>query len=479
MEKKIPTTFVGEIAEGLTQVSPEISKARLRIFYKGFNRNQGYITDEFAEKLLSSLPYTPVVGIFNDLVKDFGGHNQDRNVAKIYGVVPQDPHFAWEDHLDSDGVMRTYACTDVYLFTGRYDAAKLIPGKQQSMELDTKTIRGDWQVINEYGQEGFVYTDAQFIGLSVLGDDKTPCFEGSAFYELVSQFNDFMAAKTSNGGNDMALEITKPVAGSDQVESEIDAAASATPAESSDPSTEQTEDTTDSTPSNESAAETADETPDGDSATDDKKDEEPTDDKKDEEKPADSTSDEKPEDKKEEEKPADSESNPDEDKKEEDKPTDSACEDKKADAEAQEEEKKEEDKPADSELTPSNFENLNNKILELNQQLATYEAEANKFKDLYTALKADYDVLVAEKNKELAAQKDAKLQEYTSYISDAVKQDFESRLDSYSTVDDLEKDLLFAAKPSLFAKHDDFAPTSTYEADEDEITALIKKSMKH
>lgn len=479
MEKKIPTTFVGEIAEGLTQVSPEISKARLRIFYKGFNRNQGYITDEFAEKLLSSLPYTPVVGIFNDLVKDFGGHNQDRNVAKIYGVVPQDPHFAWEDHLDSDGVMRTYACTDVYLFTGRYDAAKLIPGKQQSMELDTKTIRGDWQVINEYGQEGFVYTDAQFIGLSVLGDDKTPCFEGSAFYELVSQFNDFMAAKTSNGGNDMALEITKSVAGSDQVESEIDAAASATPTESSEPSTEQTEDTTDSTPSNESAAETADETPDGDSATDDKKDEEPTDDKKDEEKPADSTSDEKPEDKKEEEKPADSESNPDEDKKEEDKPTDSACEDKKADAEAQEEEKKEEDKPADSELTPSNFENLNNKILELNQQLATYEAEANKFKDLYTALKADYDVLVAEKNKELAAQKDAKLQEYTSYISDAVKQDFESRLDSYSTVDDLEKDLLFAAKPSLFAKHDDFAPTSTYEADEDEITALIKKSMKH
>lgn len=482
MEKKIPTTFVGEIAEGLTQVSPEISKARLRIFYKGFNRNQGYITDEFAEKLLSSLPYTPVVGIFNDLVKDFSGHNQDRNVAKIYGVVPQDPHFAWEDHLDSDGVMRTYACTDVYLFTGRYDAAKLIPGKQQSMELDTKTIRGDWQVINEYGQEGFVYTDAQFIGLSVLGNDKTPCFEGSAFYELVSQFNDFMAAKTSNGGNDMALEITKPVAGSDQVESEIDAAASATPAESSDPSTEQTEDTTDSTPSNESAAETADETPDGDSATDDKKDEEPTDDKKDEEKPADSTSDEEPEDKKEEEKPADSESNPDKDKKEEDKPTDSACEDKKADAEAQEEEKKEEDKPADSELTPSNFENLNNKILELNQQLATYEAEANKFKDLYTALKADYDVLVAEKNKELAAQKDAKLQEYTSYISDAVKQDFESRLDSYSTVDDLEKDLLFAAKPSLFAKHDDFAPTSTYEADEadeDEITALIKKSMKH
>ena len=103
----------------------------------------------------------------------------------------------------------------------------------------------------------------------------------------------------------------------------------------------------------------------------------------------------------------------------------------------------------------------------------------DKYMNLYTALKADYDVLVAEKNKELAAQKDAKLQEYTTYISDAVKQDFESRLDSYSTVDELEKDLLFAAKPSLFAKHDDFAPTSTYEDSEDELAALIKKSMKH
>ena len=184
MEKKIPTTFVGEIIGGLEKVTPEISKTRLSIFYKGFNRNQGYITDEFAKKLLSSLPYTPVVGIFNDLVKDFGGHDQDRNVAKIYGVVPQEPNLAWEERFDPDGVTRTYACTDVYLYTGRYDAAKLIPGKQQSMELDIDTIRGDWQTIN--GQEAYVYTDARFIGLSVLGNDKTPCFEGSAFFELVN-----------------------------------------------------------------------------------------------------------------------------------------------------------------------------------------------------------------------------------------------------------------------------------------------------
>ena len=441
MEKKIPTTFVGEIIGGLEKVTPEISKTRLSIFYKGFNRNQGYITDEFAKKLLSSLPYTPVVGIFNDLIKDFGGHDQDRNVAKIYGIVPQEPNLAWEERLDPDGVTRTYACTDVYLYTGRYDAAKLIPGKQQSMELDIDTIRGDWQTIN--GQEAYVYTDARFIGLSILGNDKTPCFEGSAFFELVNKFNNFMAANTLNGGTDMVLEDTKIVASAtEQPETAVEQVVEATPEgpEEVTQSEESTETAVDNGDSVESESDAAEDTPDGDS--------------------------EKEEPGKEEDTPSDSETPKEEEEKEEE-PSDAACN------------KKQDNQMADSELTIENFEKLNSKILELNQKLATYETEANKYMNLYTALKADYDVLVAEKNKELAAQKDAKLQEYTTYISDAVKQDFESRLDSYSTVDELEKDLLFAAKPSLFAKHDDFAPTSTDEDSEDELAALIKKSMKH
>ena len=455
MEKKIPTTFVGEIIGGLEKVTPEISKTRLSIFYKGFNRNQGYITDEFAKKLLSSLPYTPVVGIFNDLVKDFGGHDQDRNVAKIYGIVPQEPNVAWEERFDPDGVTRTYACTDVYLYTGRYDAAKLIPGKQQSMELDVDTIRGDWQTIN--GQEAYVYTDARFIGLSVLGNDKTPCFEGSAFFELVNKFNNFMAANTLNGGTDMVLEDTKIVASAtEQPETEVEQVVEATPEgpEEVTQSEESTETAVDNDDSVESESDAAEDTPDGDSEKEEPEKEENKDDD-------DGSAKEEEEDT-----PSDSETPKEEEKKEEES-SDAACN------------KKQDNQMADSELTLENFEKLNSKILELNQKLATYETEANKYMNLYTALKADYDVLVAEKNKELAAQKDAKLQEYTSYISDAVKQDFESRLDSYSTVDELEKDLLFAAKPSLFAKHDDFAPTSTYEVDEDEITALIKKSMKH
>ncbi len=49
-----------------TLLSDVLSKRRVRIFYKYENRNLTYITDDFAEELISSLPYTPVKGIYED-----------------------------------------------------------------------------------------------------------------------------------------------------------------------------------------------------------------------------------------------------------------------------------------------------------------------------------------------------------------------------------------------------------------------------
>ena len=49
--KEFPVTVYGNFE----QYSKTISKARCRIFYKGANRNGTYITDEFAEKLLSTI----------------------------------------------------------------------------------------------------------------------------------------------------------------------------------------------------------------------------------------------------------------------------------------------------------------------------------------------------------------------------------------------------------------------------------------
>ena len=176
MRFEFPITVYSE----LKPLSPTLSLSRCRIFYRGLNRNGSFITDEFAEKLIKTLPYAPVKGIYE--VDDYTDHGEERDLGRIYGVVPADNNFAWEQHLDSDGVMRTYACTDVILYTALYKEANEITGKAQSMELYEPSIKGNWEILNN--QRCFVFSDGCFLGLQVLGDDTEPCFEGSSFFEL-------------------------------------------------------------------------------------------------------------------------------------------------------------------------------------------------------------------------------------------------------------------------------------------------------
>ena len=198
------------------QYNQVLSQARCRIFYKGANRNGTYITDEFAENLISTLPYVPVKGIYDSMAGDYTDHGRERYEGRIYGVVPENPNFAWETHLDEDGVQREYACVDVLLFTGIYQKEALqIVGKQQSMELYKDSIEGDFQFIN--GQKYFVYTKGSFLGLQALGDNVEPCFEGAAFYSLfeslqglldqIKQFD--LDSKKNKGGKEMTIEMFK------------------------------------------------------------------------------------------------------------------------------------------------------------------------------------------------------------------------------------------------------------------------------
>lgn len=167
-----------------------LSKGRCRIFYKGLNRNGGYITDEFAEKLLASLPYTPVKGIYDDAEGDYTDHGAVRRAGRVYGIVPENPNVVWELHRDDDGVERAYATTDVLLFTAIYEEAIEALSKGQSMELYYPSIKGNWETRdNEYC---YVYTDGCFLGLQILGDNTEPCFEGAAFYSLQESFKELM-----------------------------------------------------------------------------------------------------------------------------------------------------------------------------------------------------------------------------------------------------------------------------------------------
>ena len=166
----------------LNQYNEVLSKARCRIFYKYENRNGTYITDEFADKLLSSLSYVPVKGIYQG--EDYTDHGQQRDQGRIYGIVPENPNISWEDFLDDDGITRTYACTDVLIFTALYKEANEIIGKSQSMELYAPSLKYHEAII--HNKRYVVFDDGCFLGLQVLGDNVEPCFEGASFYTLQS-----------------------------------------------------------------------------------------------------------------------------------------------------------------------------------------------------------------------------------------------------------------------------------------------------
>ena len=172
--------FNVQIYGELNKYNEVLSQARCRIFYKYENRNGTYITDEFASKLLQSLPYVPVKGIYEN--EDYTDHGTKRDLGRIYGIVPENPNIAWEDFTDEDGVTRTYACTDVLIFTALYDEAKEIVGKSQSMELYAPSLKYHEAII--HNKRIIVFDDGCFLGLQVLGDKVEPCFEGASFYTL-------------------------------------------------------------------------------------------------------------------------------------------------------------------------------------------------------------------------------------------------------------------------------------------------------
>ena len=207
--KDIIKEFSVNVYGNLEKYNQTLSKARLRTFYKYFNRNGSYISDEFAQKLIESAPYTPIKGIYDNFNDDYSDHGSRREQGRIYGIVPENPNFAWEKHEDEDGIEREYACFDVLLFTALYDEASEIVGKSQSMELYEPSIKGEFQYIE--GKKAFVFTDGCFLGLQILGEDVTPCFEGAAFYtfydtlkkaiEKIEEYN--LNSHIDEGGKEM------------------------------------------------------------------------------------------------------------------------------------------------------------------------------------------------------------------------------------------------------------------------------------
>ena len=196
---EFPVQVYGE----LEKYNEVLSKARCKIFYKYANRNRTYITDEFADKLLSSLPYAPVKGIYDE--NDYTDHGIARSEGRIYGIVPENPNVSWETFMDEDGIIRTYACADVLIFTALYDEAKSIIGKSQSMELYQPSLKYHEAIVEN--KRYIVFDDGCFLGLQVLGDNVEPCFEGASFYTLQTTIEYAIKKIKEYGGTEMPKRI--------------------------------------------------------------------------------------------------------------------------------------------------------------------------------------------------------------------------------------------------------------------------------
>jgi hypothetical protein len=177
-------------------ISPFASKCEIKVLYLGENRNHSLITKEVATEMAKTLPGVPIVGYFSESVEDFRDHGDQmiidgdgvkfKSLTKPYGFVAPDTKIWFQDFEDTDEfgntVVRTYLMTEGYLWTEQYEEAQRVinEGRPQSMELDTKTLKGHWSTDINRGIDFFIINDAIFSKLCILGDDVEPCFEGAS-----------------------------------------------------------------------------------------------------------------------------------------------------------------------------------------------------------------------------------------------------------------------------------------------------------
>ena len=226
MNKQIPYLFDSVIISSpLQQVSnemPNTGRARVRVFSKYGNRNGSYITDQVADQLIESAitKHCPIVGFFDPQSQTWASHTGP-TLAHGYGYV--EDFLGWEPTEDTDGVIRDYAVFSIVLHTDYFEEANKIVGQNQSMELNPKTIQGEWAVIDE--EEYFIYSFAEMLGFCVIGSNE-PCFSASTFFskneEDKTQFEQFSSllfelrakveeAKKNEEGGEQPMEENKVV----------------------------------------------------------------------------------------------------------------------------------------------------------------------------------------------------------------------------------------------------------------------------
>jgi hypothetical protein len=178
-------------------ISPLMSTCDIKVMYIGQNRNGSCITKEVATEMSKTLRGCPIVGFYDEQKEDFDDHgsrliyDEEKGfeftcVTKPYGFVAPDAKVWFQFFEDTDELgntcVREYLMTTGYLWTEQFPECQSIitSGKGQSMELDEKTLNGQWAKDTNKNLDFFIINDATFSKLCILGDDVEPCFEGAS-----------------------------------------------------------------------------------------------------------------------------------------------------------------------------------------------------------------------------------------------------------------------------------------------------------
>lgn len=216
-------TFSIDLTNKPVRVNSMFSLGRARIFYMGHNPNRSIIEGEAAYRLAASIPGTPIIGLYNYETEDFEGHGDGQSA---FGFVPLDPNPSWVT-INEDGKEREYLEVDVVIWDGRFEEAKDILSNQKSlsMELNPATLKGTCVKVGD--KMYYNITNAEFAGITVLGEDVQPCFKDAGFLNayssMVSAYASYMSNMQNNEeGGISQMENIDEVKVEEVVEPEVD-----------------------------------------------------------------------------------------------------------------------------------------------------------------------------------------------------------------------------------------------------------------
>ena len=179
-------------------INPLMSSCEIKVLYLGENRNHTFISKEVATEMAKTLRGAPIVGYYKDEKEDYADHGEqiiiDDEGIKFncltvpYGFVAPDAKVWFQKFKDLDHagneIERDYLMTTGYLWTGQFPECQAVVddegGRPHSMEIDEKTLEGEWSKNYNSGMEFFIINDGIFSKLCILGEDVEPCFEGAS-----------------------------------------------------------------------------------------------------------------------------------------------------------------------------------------------------------------------------------------------------------------------------------------------------------